>query len=287
MHNILTVDLEEWFVVEALSSYYAYEDWGSLSSTVVENSRRLLYLFDRGKVRATWFILGYCAERYPDLIREIADHGHEIACHSYRHVKVNRLTPEAFRKDTEQAMEAIVDAIGYPPQGYRAPSWSINAQVPWAFEILAELGFSYDSSIFPIKHDLYGVPDAPRSLFKMNLPSGRTLWELPCSTYRTMGRNLPLAGGGYLRHSPYWYSRMMVRRLNDRQLPALVYIHPWELDPDPPYVPGLKLLQRFRMYGSTAYFGLKLERLLSDFQFQTVSDFVASQTKKRIGFERL
>lgn len=286
MVNLLTVDLEEWYVVEALSGRYRFQDWPTLTSTVADNSRRLLSLFARKRVHATWFVLGYCAERFPDLIREISDQGHEIACHSYQHIKVAGMTPQQFAKDTERAVDAIAGAIGYPPRGYRAPSWSINVDAGWAFEILANLGFSYDSSVFPIKHDIYGSPDSPRHLFRMKFGNGRALWEIPCSTYRLLGHNLPLAGGGYLRHSPYWYSRMMVRGLNRRQQPAMVYMHPWELDPDPPRIDGLSLKQRIRMYGSTAYFGLKLERLLSDFTFVTMSEFVERLSKKRIGFER-
>jgi polysaccharide deacetylase family protein (PEP-CTERM system associated) len=286
MVNLLTVDLEEWYVAEAIASHCSYKDWPLLTSTVVDNSRRLLSLFERKQVRATWFVLGYCAERHPDLIREIVDCGHEIACHSYRHVKVDKLTPEEFARDTERAIEAIARATGYPPRGYRAPSWSIGPRASWAFEILARLGFTFDSSIFPIKHDIYGTPNGPRHLFRMVFEDGRSLWELPCSTYRILGHNLPLAGGGYLRHSPYWYSRLLVKRLNRQDQPAMVYIHPWELDPDPPRVDGLSLTQRFRTYGSTAYFGLKLDRLLSDFKFATMSEYISQQTRKPIGFER-
>ncbi len=286
MFNILSVDLEEWFVVEALAGRYDYEQWPSLASTVVKNSHRLLNLFQRCDVRATWFVLGYVAESFPSLIREIADAGHEVACHSHRHTKVDRLTEESFRNDTLQAMLAIEKAIGSKPQGYRAPSWSISRRTAWAYRVLAELGFLYDSSIFPIKHDIYGAPDSPRELFKMTFDSGLSLWEMPCTTYRLLGHNLPLAGGGYLRHSPYWYSRTMIRKLNERGEPAMVYVHPWELDPDPPRIEGLSALQRFRTYSSTAVLERKLERLLADFQFTTVLEHVLAHPRKKIGFER-
>ena len=287
MFNILSVDLEEWFVVEALAGRYTFEQWPTLTSTVVKNSHRLLNLFQRYDVRATWFVLGYVAETYPALIREIADAGHEIACHSHRHVKVDLLDENSFRKDTSQALRAIEQAVGAKPKGYRAPSWSISHRTPWAYKVLAELGFLYDSSIFPIKHDLYGAPDSPRELFRMTFDTGQTLWEMPCTTYRFLGQNIPLAGGGYLRHSPYWYSRMMIRKLNARGEPAMIYVHPWELDPHPPRIEGLTALQRFRTYSSTAMLEIKLERLLSEFQFTTVVDHVLAYPRKRIGFEQV
>ncbi len=284
--NLLTVDVEEWFAVEALSDRFPFDDWPILDSTLARNCTRLLRLFRRKGIRATWFVLGWCAERYPDLIRRIADEGHEIACHSYRHRHVGRLGEEAFRADTIRAMEAIQAAVGVRPMGYRAPSWSLNEKVPWAFETLADLGFEYDSSIFPIKHDLYGMPSGPRHLFRMSFPGGKYLYELPASTYRLLGQNLPLGGGGYLRHSPYWYSRRMIRRINREGYPVLVYIHPWEIDPHPPRIPGLSVLQHFRTYGSTATLETKLERLLDDFEFTAMIDHIRYTTRHRIGFER-
>jgi polysaccharide deacetylase family protein (PEP-CTERM system associated) len=283
--NLLTVDLEEWYVVEILQGRYSFEDWPQLPSTLSRNVYRLLNLFERRQVRATWFVLGWCAERFPSLISEIADQGHEIACHSYRHLRVDKLDEEGFRADTQRAIDAIKSATGFRPRGYRAPSWSINERVSWAFQVLSDLGFEYDSSIFPIKHDIYGMPTAPRQLFKMSFKNGRQLWEVPSSTLRIFGYNLPMAGGGYLRHSPYWYSRMMIKQLNRRKLPAMVYLHPWELDPEPPRLDGLTPVQRFRTYGSTALFGSKLDKLLQDFEFTTVTDYVNAAGKRRIGFE--
>jgi polysaccharide deacetylase family protein (PEP-CTERM system associated) len=282
--NLLTVDLEEWFVVEILRSHYRVEEWPELPSTLELNTRRLLDLFRRRDVKATWFVLGWCADRFPELIAEIAAQGHEVACHSYFHRRVDSLDPEEFRRDTTRASEALIRATGRRPLGYRAPSWSINDSIPWAFEILAELGFEYDSSIFPIKHDLYGMPTGPRSLFRMKFPSGQFLYELPASTYRLLGKNVPVAGGGYLRHCPYWYSRTMIRRLNRKGLPAVVYMHPWELDPEPPQVSGLSATQRLRTYGSTRLLSMKLDRLLSDFYFTTMSHYIKMTRQQRIGF---
>lgn len=284
--NLLTVDMEEWFVVEALADRVSFEDWDSHSSTLVRNSRRLLNLFSRKGVHATWFILGWCAEKHREIVAEIADAGHEIGCHSYRHRKISSLSPEEFREDTLRAQEAIVSAAGVTPVGYRAPSWSITPESAWAFDILAELGFQYDSSLFPIKHDLYGIPGGPREIFKMKTANNRYLWEIPASTYRTLGRNIPLGGGGYLRHSPYWYSRWMINKLNAQHVPVVVYIHPWEIDPEPPFIDGLSASQRFRTYGSTDTFEVKLERLLEDFEFVCASDYLAATATKKIGFER-
>lgn len=282
--NLLTVDLEEWFVVEIFSGRYAFEDWDQLPSTLVENSRRLLDLFHRNGVHATWFVLGWCAERFPELIQEILERGHEVSCHSYRHRRVDLMSPDQFREDTKRAINAIMKATAVKPRGYRAPSWSINSTIPWAFEILADLGFEYDSSIFPIKHDIYGMPQGPRQIFRMKFESGRHLYEIPASTRRFFGRNLPIAGGGYLRHCPYWYSRYVIRKLNADGHAAVIYIHPWEIDPDPPRVEGLSAMQRLRTYGSTSILSIKLERLLSDFDFTTMSHYIRYRRQQKIGF---
>lgn len=284
MDNLLTIDLEEWFAVEILSQRYTIDDWNDLPSTVESNVRRLLELFRRRNARATWFALGWIAARYPLLLQEIARDGHEIACHSYSHRRVDLMDQGTFRADTERAIEALEKATGERPAGYRAPSWSINARTAWAFETLADLGFVYDSSIFPIKHDIYGMPEGPRHAFKMTFDSGRELWELPASTFRLLGRNIPMAGGGFFRHSPYWYSRWLIRKLNRQGRPAVIYIHPWEFDPDPPHIDGLGSLQKLRSYGSTSILYYKFDRLLQDFSFITVGDFVRRHSKRRIGF---
>ncbi len=285
VQNIFTVDLEEWFVVEALSSRYRLDDWSSLPSMVVRNSLKLLEMLERHDVKATWFVLGWCADRYPDLIQHIFASGHEIACHSYYHRRVDLIGRERFKKDTEMAVNAILKATGVLPYGFRAPSWSINSSTPWAFETLAEMGFLYDSSIFPIKHDIYGWPDGPRHLFRMEFPSGHSLLELPATTYRFLGKNVPVAGGGYFRHSPYWYSKKVIEGLNRAGHPAIFYIHPWEIDPELPRVEGLSMLQKFRTYGSTEILRHKVEHLLSDFSFTTAGDYMQLFKKRRIGFE--
>lgn len=282
--NLLTVDLEEWFVAEIMASRYTPGDWPELKSTVVKNTHRLLELFRRKNVSATFFVLGWCAQKYPGLLREILAEGHEIGCHSFHHRRVDKMTPDAFRADTKKATDTIASATGARPLGFRAPSWSINETNPWAFDILAELGYEYDSSMFPIKHDIYGVPAGPTDTTRMTLEGGRALWEIPASTYRLMGRNIPVSGGGYLRHSPYWYVRFMIKLINRQKRPAVIYIHPWEIDPDPPTIEGLGSIDKFRSRGATGLLMIKLEKLLSDFDFITCSDHLALAKKKPIGF---
>ncbi len=283
--NILTVDLEDWFVVENLKQNIDSNQWETLPSRIENNTHLLLKVFNRHNVRATFFTLGWIADRHPNLINEIAHLGHEIACHSYGHIRVDCLSPDSFRDDTRRALDAITRACGIMPIGYRAPSWSINSSIPWAFEILAELGFQYDSSIFPIKHDIYGEPTAPRNIFRMKLKSGRSIFEIPASTIQLFGRNIPVCGGGYLRHSPYWYTAKMIRKLNRNGSPGMVYMHPWEFDKDQPRTEGLSAFQKFRQYGSISTLGKKIEKLLSDFDFIPAGDYINSVKRKKIGFE--
>jgi len=283
--NILTVDLEDWFVVENLRNQVSYAEWDELPLRIEENTRRLLRLFQRYRVRATFFVLGWIAEKKPELIAEIAYAGHEIACHSFAHARVDSLDEGTFKRDTERAIDSVVKATGMVPMGYRAPSWSINSRLPWAFEVLAGLGFKYDSSIYPVKHDIYGEPSAPRNFFKMQLDSGRILYELPASTVRFWGRNIPVGGGGYLRLAPYWFTSSMIRRINGQGWPAIVYIHPWELDENQPRMKGLSAFQKYRQYGSIPLLKMKLGKLLSEFDFMAAGDYVDLKTKKKIGFE--
>ena len=258
--NILTVDLEDWFVVENLKEAIDLDQWEKLPSRIEINTYRLLEIFESNGTRATFFILGWIAEKFPTLMQEIAHSGHEIGCHSYGHTRVDFLNERTFKEDTSRAIDVITKAAGVIPIGYRAPSWSINSSIPWAFEILAELGFQYDSSIFPIKHDIYGEPTAPRNIFRMKLKSGRSIYEIPASTVKIFGKNMPVCGGGYLRHSPYWYTAKMIRKLNDEKMPGVVYIHPWELDENQPRTEGLSAFQKFRQYGSISTLRKKIEK---------------------------
>lgn len=284
--NILTVDLEDWFVVENLKQEISSDQWDQFPSRIEDTTHRLLELFEKYNVRATFFILGWIAEKFPALTSEIASLGHEIACHSFSHMRVDQLGEKAFREDTQRAMDVIANASGIMPIGYRAPSWSINSSIPWAFEILADLEFKYDSSIFPIKHDIYGEPSAPRRIYRKKLESGRTIFEIPASTIKLFGKNIPVCGGGYLRHSPYWYTAKMVRKLNEENQPAVVYMHPWELDEEQPRVEGLSMFQKFRQYGSISILQKKIEKLLSEFDFIPAADYVNIVARKKIGFEQ-
>ncbi|UCD16892.1 MAG: DUF3473 domain-containing protein [Candidatus Zixiibacteriota bacterium] len=286
MTNILTVDLEEWFVAENLRENIQFRDWDRMSARVEDNTRKLLELFDTYHVRATFFVLGWIAERHPRIVRQISQAGHEIGCHSYQHRRVDTLDHDEFRRDTLKAVTAIAQATGVTPVGYRAPSWSINSSIPWAFEILAELGFMYDSSIFPIKHDIYGEPSGPKRIFKMNLDNGKSLYEIPASTITLLGKNFPFGGGGYLRHAPFWFTARMMRRINSEDRPVVVYIHPWEIDENHPRIQGLSLFQRFRQYGSIPTLVVKLEKLFREFDFFAARDYIVTNMRKPIGFER-
>jgi len=286
MKNILTVDLEDWFVVENLKENIDFEQWDELPARVEKNTDRLLELFDYYGVTATFFVLGWIAEKHPRLIHNVTSMGHEVACHSYRHGRVDRLTEEQFREDTKRAVTAIEEACGISPVGYRAPSWSINSKIPWAFEALADMDFLYDSSVYPIKHDIYGEPDGPKRIVKIQLESGRSIYEIPASTISILGKNFPIGGGGYLRHSPFWFTKKMINRLNRQNHPAIIYIHPWELDSEQPRLDGLTALQRYRQYGSIVTIERKMEMLLQTFDFCTIKDYIKRLVRKPIGFGR-
>jgi polysaccharide deacetylase family protein (PEP-CTERM system associated) len=268
MLNALTVDVEDYFHTEALASLVRREQWDEMPPRVLANTRRLLELLAKHDVRATFFFLGWVAEHFPQLVRETAQAGHELGCHSYWHRPIYRLSPAEFCTDTQQAKRAIEDAAGVPVRGYRAPSFSLVPGTEWAAEILAELGFSYDSSVYPIRHDLYGNHSAPRQPHR--IASGALL-ELPVATLRFGGTNLPVGGGGYLRLLPYTYTRWGLTRLNQREgLRAIVYLHPWEIDPEQPRLRA-RWKSRLRQYTALRQNEQKIERLLRDFRFASAA----------------
>jgi polysaccharide deacetylase family protein (PEP-CTERM system associated) len=249
--NIASVDVEDYFQVEAFAGSIDRSAWDSYACRVEGNTHRLLDLFDECAVKGTYFVLGWIAERYPQLLREIASRGHELGCHSYWHRCVYRLTPGEFREDTQRAKGLIEQSAGVAVRGYRAPSFSITGRSLWAFDILAELGFTYDSSVFPVSHDVYGLPGAPRSPFVVSTESGAVI-EYPMATFRLGGtRNLPVGGGGYLRIFPWWYTDVGVRRAWGEGVPVVSYIHPWEVDADQPRLRG-PLKSRLRHYTNLA-----------------------------------
>jgi len=237
---------------------------------------RILDLLDRHGVKATFFILGWVAERYPKLIREIIARGHEPACHSYWHRLIYRLTPGEFRDDTLLAKDVIEQAGGTAVRGYRAPSYSITRKSLWALDILAECGFSYDSSIFPISHDVYGIPNAPRTPFSTNTSSGPMV-EYPITTFRLTGnRNWPVGGGGYLRIFPVQYTRMGILRASAQGTPLIVYIHPWEIDPEQPKLPG-RFTSRLRHYTNLTKMYGRVDALLGSQRFGSFQDIFAPE----------
>ena len=267
--NYLTVDIEDYFQVSAFAGVISRDEWEKFTPRVVDNTRKVLELFAGHQVQATFFILGWVAEKFPFLVREIAAAGHEIACHGYSHRLVYELSLEEFREDTERAKKLLEDVSGRPVLGYRAPSYSITGKSLWALEVLEELGFAYDSSIFPIHHDRYGIPGAPR--FPYRLP-GLNMVEYPLSTSLFLGRKIPVAGGGYFRLFPYQFTSWALNRINQREgKPFIFYFHPWEIDPAQPRMRNISPLSRFRHYLNLSRTRERLERLLTDFSFQPVS----------------
>ena len=269
MRNALTVDVEEYFHVSAFSSVIDRRQWGTLQSRVESNTGRLLELFDSDAVKATFFVLGWVADRYPNLVRTISAQGHEVACHGWSHDLVYRQTPAVFREETVRAKALLEDLAGAPVEGYRAASYSITGRSLWALDVLAEAGFRYDSSIFPIRHDRYGMPAAPRFPHARQTQGGRAIVEFPLSTLNLAGFRLPVAGGGYFRLFPYAVTRLGVRASNRRHQPFAFYLHPWEIDPDQPRV-AASPLSRFRHYNNLHRCEGRLRRLLADFEFTTM-----------------
>jgi len=244
--NVVSIDVEDYFHAETFSSVVDRTQWDSYTSRVEGNTRCLLELLGNLNVQATFFVLGWVAERFPGLVREIAAGGHELACHSYWHRLIYKLDPAEFREDTRRAKDVIEQIAGQPLTGYRAPTYSVTDRSVWALDILTELGFTYDSSIFPIRHDRYGIPGAPRAPFRFRTPSG-PMTEFPITTFRFGGQNMPVGGGGYLRLLPQLYTRLGLKSVEKEGLPIVIYIHPWEVDPDQPHLPvGLK--SRLRHY---------------------------------------
>ena len=272
--NALTIDVEEHFQVHAFETVVARADWDRYPSRVVANTQRILSLLADCQVRATFFILGWVADRYPDLVREIAIGGHEIATHGYWHELIYRQTPAEFAADVAQSLDAIRCASGgLEPAGYRASSFSITNRSLWALGVLREQGLLYDSSIFPLTaHDRYGIPDAHR--FANQMDGG--LWEFPVSTVRLGQKNWPVAGGGYFRPVPFWLTRQAIRHLNGQGQPAVIYLHPWEFDPEQPRVTGAPLRSRLRHYVNLSKTESRLRALLAEFKFAPMCEVFAS-----------
>lgn len=287
MQNALTIDVEEYFHPTELQAAVGSGGWEKLPSRVSDSTRLVLDLLDTHGVKATFFVLGWVAQRVPELVREIADRKHEIACHSHLHRLVYDLTPHQFHEDTKLAKQVIEDACGRSPAMYRAPSFSITKRSLWALEILAELGFTHDSSIYPISHDRYGIPGFARHAQALSTPSGSII-EVPVASVKLSPTSVaPVGGGGYLRMLPYRYTAAGLRSINRADAaPACVYFHPWELDPQQPRL-ATGIIARARTYTGLRGMGGKLRRLLSEFSFSTmsevypVSDFPASPSTSK------
>jgi polysaccharide deacetylase family protein (PEP-CTERM system associated) len=267
--NAMSVDVEDYFQVSAFDDVVPRARWTAMESRVAANTDRLIGIFAEYGVRATFFVLGWVAERHPALVRAIRAAGHEIASHGYGHELVYSQTPEAFRGDVGRARRLLEDLSGSRVTGYRAPSYSITRQSLWALDVLHEEGYEYDASIFPIRHDRYGIPDAPRHPHRRTAGSG-TLAEIPPSTVRLAGTNLPVAGGGYFRLLPYRWTRWGIARVNRvERKPVVFYLHPWEIDPDQPRLRA-SWLSRLRHYRNLDQTEPRLRRLLREFRFDTI-----------------
>jgi polysaccharide deacetylase family protein (PEP-CTERM system associated) len=276
MLNALSVDVEDWFQVGAFEKVVAKADWDRIPARVERNAEAVLDLFDEAGVKATFFTLGWVAERHPALMRRIAAAGHEIASHGWGHDRVFTLAPESFRADLRRAHAAIAEASGIEPRGYRAPSFSIDARTPWAHAVLAEEGYAYSSSVAPVAHDHYGWPEAPRFAHRP-LPDSNLI-ELPVTTVEIRGRRLAAGGGGFFRLLPYRFSSWAIARVNrsDRR-PAVFYFHPWEIDPGQPRLRRAPLRSRLRHYSRLSAMRPKLMKLLDDHAWGRTDIVVAAE----------
>jgi polysaccharide deacetylase family protein (PEP-CTERM system associated) len=272
--NAMTIDVEDYFQVSAFAPYIARTEWDSRECRVERNIHTILEMLSAHHTHATFFTLGWIAERYPQLVRQIVDNGHELASHGYGHQRASEQSPEAFFNDIDSAKKLLEDLSGQRILGYRAPSFSIGKGNLWAYDTLLEAGYVYSSSIYPIAHDHYGMPDSPR--FAYEVRPGLT--EIPITTVRLFERNFPSSGGGYFRLLPYPVSRWLIQRVNshDRQ-PGMFYFHPWEIDPEQPRITGINRKAQFRHYVNIGQTQARLDRLLTDFRWGRVDQVFLNQ----------
>jgi polysaccharide deacetylase family protein (PEP-CTERM system associated) len=279
MLNAMTVDVEDYYQVSAFAKQVTKADWEGFESRVEGNTHRILDIFDENGFKATFFVLGWIAERHPELIREISNRGHEVASHGYSHDLIYRQTPEIFRDETSRSKQVLEDIVGLPVKGYRAASYSITRQSLWALDILCDLGFVYDSSIFPIMHDRYGIPGAKTVPHQYETAKNQRIIEYPLSTVGLGRKRFPISGGGYFRLFPYWLTKAGLGRVNGKdRVPFIFYMHPWEIDEGQPRIKSSRLSE-FRHYNNIDKFETRLRQLIGDFRFTTVSDVL-----QRLGF---
>lgn len=275
--NAFSIDVEDYFQVSALAPAVPRDTWSQREYRAERNTDRVLQLLDEAGVKGTFFVLGWIAERSPQLVRRIAAAGHEVASHGLSHQLIYHQSRDEFRRETAYSKNLLEDTIGAPVLGYRAASFSITQESLWALDVLIDLGFKYDSSIFPIRHDRYGIPDAPLVPGTLSAPSKRTLVEFPMSTASILGMKLPVSGGGYFRIFPYAVTRYGLRQINgSRRAPFVFYMHPWEIDPGQPRIEVSSWLSRFRHYTNLDRCEERLKRLLREFAFAPVRDVLAS-----------
>jgi polysaccharide deacetylase family protein (PEP-CTERM system associated) len=279
LQNALSVDVEDWFQVGAFETVINRNDWDGLDRRVEANTDACLAMFGKCGVKATFFTLGWVAQRHPALIRRIVDQGHELASHGWDHVRVFTMTPEAFRDDLARTRAVLEDAGGVAVTGYRAPSFSIDKRTPWAHAVLAEAGYTYSSSVAPIRHDHYGWPEAPRFAFAP--VAGSDILELPVTTAKIAGRTLAAGGGGFFRLLPYAFSRWAVAQVNSEAQPAIIYFHPWEIDPAQPRVANAPMRSKLRHYSNLSAMAGKLERLIGDFAWGRVDEVVRQRSQNQ------
>ncbi|MDP5132016.1 MAG: DUF3473 domain-containing protein [Paraglaciecola sp.] len=277
--SALTVDVEDYFHVAAFEKNIALSDWDTMPVRVYANTCRLLDLFDEQEAKATFFLLGWVAERYPQLVKDIHQRGHEVASHGYNHIKATKQTPAQFAEDIRSTKALLEDITGSAVVGYRAPSFSIDKSNEWAFTELKEAGYLYSSSTYPVKHDLYGTPDWPQQPYMRD----EGIWEFPMPILNVAGKQWPVAGGGYFRLLPYWLSKRLINRyLATSKSPYMFYFHPWEIDPAQPRVTDAGLKSRFRHYVNLDKMEGKLTRLLNDYQWQTVKTVFEQQQSTQL-----
>jgi polysaccharide deacetylase family protein (PEP-CTERM system associated) len=275
VRNAFTIDVEDYFHVAALAPAIPRARWSEMEYRCESNVARLLAMLEERGVRGTFFILGWVAERSPQLVRDIARAGHEVACHGWSHELIYKQSPDVFRAETRRSKLLLEDLIGARVDGYRAASFSIVKSSLWAIDVLIDLGFTYDSSVFPVRHDRYGIPDAPRAPYLIESPSGGTLLEFPMSVASMAGMTLPVSGGGYFRIFPYWLNKAGLSQINRAGRPFVFYLHPWEIDTGQPRV-NAGMLSTFRHYTNLGRCERRLRQLLADFRFGSMRDVLAA-----------
>jgi len=276
MYNAMTVDVEDWFQVSVLREIIPYQNWDDQESRIIQNITKVIKLFAEYDVKATFFVLGWIAERYPEIVLTIKKYGHEVGSHSFSHKLIYEQSRDEFLFDLDKSVRVLEDLTGDPVDLYRAPSFSINQSCLWAFEELAQRGITYDSSVFPIKHDIGGMPNMPREPFYMKFKNGNVINEFPLSTLELMGENVPISGGGYLRLLPYWFIRNGIQKNNNVGNPVVIYFHPWEFDPEQPRQ-KLGFTSSFRHYTNLDLTENRIRKLLTEFKFTTLGQLSQQQ----------